>query len=242
MESVKDPDQPRFTLAQRLVLAVVPRLVWMLLQVVGRTWRFEVIAEEGVIPVLFGQKSPDRIFCFWHQCVLPCTVYFRCSGAVILISRSFDGELIARILRLFGYDAIRGSSSRGGREGLLGLKRELESGRTAIFTADGPRGPIYQTKMGPIKLAQITGSPIGVFHLEPEHAWTLGSWDRFLIPRPFTRICVSWAAWTEVPADLPAEEFEPRRQQLNAALERARLRSYAHFGRALPAAPAPESL
>jgi lysophospholipid acyltransferase (LPLAT)-like uncharacterized protein len=225
-------DSPRFTLGQRLVLAVVPRVVWALVWLVGRTWRFEVIAEEGVTPVLFGEKPGPEIYCFWHQCVLPCTVYFRHSKAVILISRSFDGELITRILKMFGFDAVRGSSSRGAREGLLGLNRVIETGHTAIFTADGPRGPIYQTKMGPIKLAQSTGAPIGAFHLEPEWAWTLRSWDRFLVPMPFTRICVSWAQWTHVPADLPAEQFETKRAELNAAMERARMRAYAHFGRA----------
>jgi lysophospholipid acyltransferase (LPLAT)-like uncharacterized protein len=225
-------DSPRFTLGQRLVLVVVPRLVWALVRVLGLTWRYEVIAEDGVKPVVFGQKAGPEIYCFWHQCVLPCTMYFRRSGAVILISRSFDGELITRILRMFGFDAVRGSSSRGAREGLLGLKTVIESGRTAIFTADGPRGPIFRTKMGPVKLAQMTGAPIGAFHLEPERAWTMHSWDRFLVPKPFTRICVSWAQWTRVPGDLPAEEFEPKREELNAALERARQRALEHFGKA----------
>jgi hypothetical protein len=225
-------DKPRFTFTQRLVLAVVPRVVSALLWIVSRTWRCEVIAEEGVTPVLFGQKPGAEIYCFWHQCVLPCTVYFRRSHAVILISQSYDGELITRILRMFGFDAVRGSSSRGSREGLLGLARVLSSGRTAIFTADGPRGPIYQTKMGPIKLAQMTGAPIGCFHLEPERAWVMGSWDRFLVPKPFTRICVSWAQWTQVPTDLASEKFEHKRAELNAAIERARLRAYAYFGKA----------
>ena len=85
--------------------------------------------------------------------------------------------------------------------------------------------------MGPIKLAQMTGAPIGAFHLEPEHAWTMHSWDRFLVPKPFTRIGVSWAQWTHVPADLPEEQFEPKREELNAAIERARLRALAHFGK-----------
>jgi len=227
-----DP-RPRFTFTQRLILAVVPRLVWALLWIVGSTWRFEEIAEEGVTPLLHGRGAGARIYCFWHQCVLPCAFYFPPSHATILISRSFDGELITRILNLFGFHAVRGSSSRGAREGLLGLKHVIESGQPAIFTADGPRGPIYQTKMGPIKLAQTTGAPIGAFHLEPEHAWVMKSWDRFLIPKPFSRICVSWAAWTEVPIDLATEEFEPKRQQLNAAIERARLNALAHFGKAL---------
>lgn len=231
MGEVTTESSPRFTPGQRLVLALLPRLVWALLWVTGITWRFEVIAEEGVEPVLLGERAPAEIFCFWHQCVLPATVYFRRSLSVILISRSFDGELITRILRLFGFGAVRGSSSRGAREGLLGMRRVIESGYAAIFTADGPRGPIYQTKMGPVKLAEISQVPIGVFHLEPEHCWRLRSWDRFLVPMPFTRICVSWAAATLVPPGLAPEEFEPRRLELNAALERARMRALAHLGK-----------
>ena len=219
-------------MGQRIVLAMVPRMVWALLWVVGHTWRFEVIAEDGVTPVIEGQKAGAEVYCFWHQCVLPCTMYFRASGAVILVSRSFDGELITRVLRLFGFDAVRGSSSRGAREGLLGLKHVIETGRTAIFTADGPLGPIYQTKMGPIKLAQATGAPIGAFHLQPEHAWVVNSWDRFLVPKPFTRIVVSWAQWTRVPGDLAQEQFETKRQELNDAIERARLRAFEHLGQA----------
>ncbi len=225
-------------MGQRLVLALAPRMVWALVSIVGLTWRFETIAEEGATPLQHGAGAGAEIFCFWHQCVLPCAVYFRRTGATILISRSFDGELITRILALFGYRAVRGSSSRGAREGLLGLKSVIEAGRPAIFTADGPRGPIYQTKTGPIKLAQRTGARIGAFHLEPKHAWRVRSWDRFLVPWPFTRIVVSWVRWTEptidlAPADLAEEQFEAKREELNAALERARLRAYAHLGRAV---------
>jgi len=229
---VTTPPEARFTFGQRLILAIAPRIVWALLWIVGITWRYRVIAEEGVTPVLFGVRPGPEIYCFWHQCVLPCTMYFRHALAVILISRSFDGELITRVLRMFRFGAVRGSSSRSGGEGLMGLKHVIEAGRTAIFTADGPRGPIYQTKLGPIKLAQLTGAPIGSFYLLPERAWTLNSWDRFLLPKPFTRICVSWAQWTHVPRDLCPEQFEPKREELNAALERARLRALEYFKQA----------
>jgi lysophospholipid acyltransferase (LPLAT)-like uncharacterized protein len=225
---------PRFTLGQRIVLALVPPIVWALLRIVSLTWRFEVTAEPGVTPLPFGRGARDEIYCFWHQCVLPCAVYFRHTHATILISRSFDGELITRILNIFGFHAVRGSSSRGAREGLLGLKQAIESGAPAIFTADGPRGPIYQTKMGPIKLAQMTDAPIGAFHLQPERAWVMRSWDRFLVPKPFTRIVVSWAQYTRVPADLPLEKFEPMREQLNEAIERARIRALDYFKKAQP--------
>lgn len=223
---------PRFTLRQRLALAVVPAAVWALLRIVGLTWRFETIAEEGATALPRGEGAGREIFCFWHQCVLPCAVYFRRTHATILISHSFDGELIARTLGLLGFRAVRGSSSRGGGEGLLGLKDVIDGGGPAIFTADGPRGPIHQTKMGPIKLAQMTGAPIGAFHLQPERAWTMRSWDRFMVPWPFTRIVVSWARWTRVPADLPDRQFEPMREELNAAIERARINALRHFGKA----------
>lgn len=214
-----------------MALAIVPRIVWALFRLIGLTWRFELIAEDGAEPIPYGIGVGPDIFCFWHQCVLPCTVYFRRSYATILISQSFDGELITRTLRLFGYQAVRGSSSRGSREGLLGLKNVIESGGTAIFTADGPRGPIYRTKMGPVKLAQLTGARIGAFHLEPEHAWVMNSWDHFLVPRPFTRIAVSWSRWTYVPTDMPDSGFEPKREELNAAIERARIRALEHLGK-----------
>jgi lysophospholipid acyltransferase (LPLAT)-like uncharacterized protein len=214
------------------MLAVVPRLVWALFSVWGRTWRFEVITEEGSIPVLFGDRSPYGIFCFWHQCVMPGSVYFRHSKSVLLISRSFDGELITRTARIFGYEAVRGSSSRGGAESLLGLKQILEVGKSAIFTADGPRGPRFQSKMGPVRLAQLSGAPISSFFLEPEHAWEMGSWDGFKVPKPFSRIVVSWAHPVRVATDLPSEQLETKRQELDAALERARMRALAHFGKA----------
>ena len=194
---------PSFTLRQRLVLAVVPRLVWALLSVVGRTWRFEIVAEEGATPAPRRRRRRCGYLCFWHQCVLPCTFYYRRTHATIIVSQSFDGELITRTLELFGFHTTRGSSSAGGREGLLGLKQVIESGGPAIFTADGPRGPIYRTKPGPIRLAHVTGARIGAFHLEPERAWTMRSWDRFLVPKPFTRIAVSWARWTHVPPISP---------------------------------------
>lgn len=225
---------PQFSFGQLIVLAVVPRLVWALLWIMGRTWRFEVIADEGASPLPFGQKSGAEIFCFWHQCILPSNIYFRHSRSVLLISRSFDGELITRIAKRFGYSIVRGSSSQGASRGLLELKRVIKKGDAAIFTADGPRGPIYLTKPGPIKLAQISGAPINAFHLEPERVWKMRSWDQFMVPKPFTRIVLSWATVTRVPAVLTDAEFEAKREELNAAIERARLRALAHFKKAQP--------
>lgn len=210
-----------FTLSQRFALTIVPRLTATILAAIGVTLRFEVIAEEGAIPATPPAKG---IFCFWHQCTLPCGWYFRKYHTCILISRSFDGELIARTLSILGFASVRGSSSRGGAAGLLALQQVLESGTAAIFTADGPRGPIYEAKMGPVKLSQMTQQPIGSFYLLPERAWTLNSWDRFLIPKPFSRVVVSWSREVAPPVpDADADTLEAKRQELNEAIERARL-------------------
>ena len=214
------PEDRSFTLSQRIALAIVPRLTAGILAAIGMTLRFEVIAEEGAIP---ATPPPKGIFCFWHQCTLPCGWYFRKYRCSILISRSFDGELIARTLALLGFDTVRGSSSRGGAAGLLALQQVLADGLAAIFTADGPRGPIYQAKMGPVKLAQMTQEEIGSFYLLPERAWRMRSWDHFLVPKPFSRVIVSWSRSISAPAlDADATALEAKRQELNNAIERAR--------------------
>lgn len=216
-----------FTIPQRIALWIVPRLTAIVLAAIGSTLRFEVIAEEGAVPA----TSPAQgIFCFWHRCTLPCAWYFRRFRCSILISRSFDGELIARTLSLLGYNSARGSSSQGGAAGLLALQGVLEEGLPVVFTADGPRGPMYQTKIGPVRLAQMSGNPIGSFYLLPERAWVIKSWDQFLIPKPFSRVAVSWARMVAAPArGADAAALEIVRMELNAALERARLQAEAHF-------------
>lgn len=211
-----------------MVVWIVPRLTALVLALIGWTLRFEVIAEEGAVPATPPAKG---IFCFWHRCTLPAGWYFRKFRCSILISQSFDGELIARTLGLLGYNSVRGSSSRGGAAGLLALANVLKSGDPVVFTADGPRGPIYQTKIGPVKLAQMTGAQMGCFYLLPERAWVLKSWDRFLIPKPFSRVAVSWARAVSAPAaDADAALLEVKRAELNEALERARLQAEVYFG------------
>jgi lysophospholipid acyltransferase (LPLAT)-like uncharacterized protein len=137
--------------------------------------------------------------------------------------------LIARTLGLLGYGTVRGSSSRGGAAGLIALREVLDRGEPVVFTADGPRGPIYQTKLGPVKLAAMTGETIGSFYLLPERAWVFKSWDRFMVPLPFSRVVVSWSRRVSAPAeDTDATTLEAKRQELNDALERARLQAEAH--------------
>ena len=117
---------------------------------------------------------------------------FAITGITILISRSFDGELVARTVEHLGFVAIRGSSSRDGTAGLRNLYRAYLDGHYCAVTADGPRGPAMVAKPGVIQLAKLARSTVGAFYVHPERAWQLRSWDRLLIPKPFSRVTVSW--------------------------------------------------
>lgn len=216
-----------FSYGQRIMIAVVPRVVALLLRLLDRTLRYEVVIEPGAQPA----KPPAlQVWCFWHRCLIPCACYFHTEFRVtVLISRSFDGELIARTMERFGFLTARGSSSRAGGSGLLALARAVERGHAAVFTADGPRGPVYKVKPGAVKLAQLTGYPIGIFYAHPEKAWVLRSWDRFLIPKPFSRVAISWGRNVEVPKTGDARVMEAKRLEVEAALERTRLNAERHF-------------
>lgn len=139
-----------------------------------------------------------------------------------MTSRSFDGEYIARIIEKFGFRAVRGSSSRGGVRALLGMHDVIEEGRIAAFTIDGPRGPQYVAKPGPVLLARNTDATIRCFYIAVKDAWVLNSWDRFVIPKPFTRAHVRWSGPIVVPRSADSETLQRYHAEMQAALERVR--------------------
>jgi lysophospholipid acyltransferase (LPLAT)-like uncharacterized protein len=189
-----------YNLKQRLTLAVVPRLASVLIRCLGATLRYEDVCEPGAVP---GYDSPPpAIYAFWHRCLLTGAWRFRKYGLTILISRSFDGELIARTVERLGFIAIRGSSSRDGAPGLRNMQRAYLAGHYCAFTADGPRGPAMVAKPGAAQLAQLVNTTVSTCYLHPHRAWQLSSWDRFLIPKPFSRVTIAWTH--PVPPDLSA--------------------------------------
>jgi lysophospholipid acyltransferase (LPLAT)-like uncharacterized protein len=150
----------------------------------------------------------------------------------IMISRSFDGECIARTVEKLGFRPVRGSSSRGGAGALMGMREELEQGHPAVFTADGPRGPLYVAKPGAVLLARNTGYKICCFHVAVERAWILKSWDRMMIPKPFSRASFYITSPLAVPATATDKELEAWRQKVQADLDRARQGAEAKLARA----------
>jgi lysophospholipid acyltransferase (LPLAT)-like uncharacterized protein len=189
-----------YTLKQRIALAIIPRLASMVISLLGVTLRYEDVCDPDTVP---GYKlQPPAIYALWHRCLLTCAWRFRNGQVAVLISRSFDGELIARTVEQLGFVAIRGSSSRDGAAGLRNLQRAYLSGHYCAVTADGPRGPAQIAKPGVTQLAKLVDGTVGAFYAHPHSAWQLRSWDRFLIPKPFSRVTVAWAA--QVPGDQAA--------------------------------------
>ena len=137
-----------------------------------------------------------------------------------MVSRSFDGEYIARIIEGFGFVAVRGSSSRGAAEALRGMKKELSKGAAVAFTIDGPRGPKYVAKPGPVLLARSSGMPMAAFYVALSDAWVLKTWDDFMIPKPFSKALVRIGSKVHVPAEADDTGIRDFHGRLQRALER----------------------
>jgi hypothetical protein len=228
-QSQKSEAVLRFSLGQRIALWFISWLGYLLISLLGCTLRFEYSSEPGGVPD--GEfPAPLTIGPFWHRCVIPATWCFRGHGLAVMTSRSFDGEYIARIIERFGYVAVRGSSSRGGSTALLGMNRALANGQIAAFTIDGPRGPRFMAKPGPVMLARMSGASILCFYLAVDRPWILHSWDAMMIPRPFSRVHVRWTKLIHVAPDANDEQMNEYHHQMQDSLERARRDAVAALG------------
>ena len=173
---------------------------------------------EGLEHLHFEGNGRRPIMAFWHGRVLTATYFFRRRGIVVMISENFDGEWIARIIESFGFRTSRGSTSRGGPRAMLQLKREMERGYPSGFAVDGPRGPARQVQPGAIWLSKLTGNPVVPFHMEASNFWSLRSWDRTQIPRPFATVALCVGQPIHVPADADQPSLEAKRVELEQSL------------------------
>jgi lysophospholipid acyltransferase (LPLAT)-like uncharacterized protein len=197
----------------RLIAAAGYRLIGLL----GSTLRWRTEGLEHLERIVSSGRQP--IMAFWHGRILPATYYFRRRGIVVITSENFDGEWIAGIIERFGYGTARGSTSRGGRRALRQLTRDMAAGKPAGFTLDGPRGPARTAQPGAVWLAKATGNPVVPFHLEADRYWTLRSWDRTQVPKPFSTVAIAMGEPLDVPPDTDDEGIEAMRRLLEERLE-----------------------
>jgi lysophospholipid acyltransferase (LPLAT)-like uncharacterized protein len=199
-------------------------LIRWIIQIIGVSCRVRTLVGEGRLEELRVGGTPV-IFSFWHNrsLFLAYLLHRRLLGRgypiTILVSLSRDGELGARLARRWGAEVVRGSASRGGTAGLRQLYRAVrQEGRSAVTIPDGPRGPLYEAKAGAVVLAQMSGAPIQPMAFAAESYWTIKSWDRLIIPKPFSRIWLALGDPLEVSKEMTAETTETERLRLQKAL------------------------
>ena len=207
----------RASRSKRIQARLISILGYRLVQLLGSTLRWKTEGLEHFDAIVAGGHQP--VMAFWHGRILPATYYFRRRGIVVITSENFDGEWIAGIIERFGYGTARGSTSRGGRKALLQLTRDLAAGKPAGFTLDGPRGPARVAQAGAVWLAKATGNPILPFHLEASRHWTLNSWDRTQIPKPFSTVAIAMGEPFQVDADAGDNALERARVMLEERLK-----------------------
>jgi lysophospholipid acyltransferase (LPLAT)-like uncharacterized protein len=213
------PAPRRFSLRQRIVLRIIITAGYWFIRLIGPTLRVCVSREEGAQQTI---EQRPVIASFWHACIIPATYICRNLGVRVMSSNSYDGEYMGRIIRKFGFVAVKGSSSRNAVRALLGLRRALQEGWTVAFSIDGPRGPRHRVKPGPVALARSSGVPMSMFHTALDRAWVLNSWDRMMIPKPFSRVLMRVGKLIEVPPDASDAALERYQQDLQDALDRVR--------------------
>ena len=210
-------DLSGYSLRQRLAVRAAALAFRLLIRLVGSTLRFRVEGREHWDEAARGGALP--VYTFWHDRIFAGTYFFRGRRIVIMTSRSFDGEYIARFIQRFGYGAVRGSSSRGAVGALVELASLVRRGCPAGFAVDGPRGPRHVAKMGAVLLAKKTGQPLLPFGVNAARCWRLPSWDRMQIPVPFSRVTVRFAPPIRVPEGADDATLAGKRDELQRALE-----------------------
>ncbi len=180
------------------------------------TVRFQTMGEEHLCP--FRDAGTPVIFVFWHGRLLPLIHGHRHQGAVVLVSEHGDGEYITRILERFGFGTVRGSSTRGGVRGLKGLIRAARQGYDLAVTPDGPRGPNRELKPGALTVARMTGLPLIPIGVGASSGWRADSWDRFLVPRPFSTVRIAYGEPCYIARDAAEAEVEDTVRTVTQAL------------------------
>ncbi len=199
----------------------------ILLSVWSRTLRIKFVHKD--IPDRLKSEGKNFIYAFWHGRQFMLFHTHRNTGIVIPASESRDGEIQARILKWFGFDVVRGSSKRKGDRALLGLVDRLRKGKDLALAVDGPRGPIYEAKQGVTYMAGKLNKQIVPVSTSAKSYWILDKiWDRYLLPKPFTRGIILYGEPIIVQG-IGEEELENKRKELEAALNRLMAQADAYF-------------
>jgi lysophospholipid acyltransferase (LPLAT)-like uncharacterized protein len=212
---------PKLPWHRRIQIPIIAAIVYAVIRTLGPTLRYEVIGRRHA-DQQWATKQPI-IWAFWHRVIVPIAWFGRNRGIVIMNTTAFDGQWTRKVIEWLGYGTAQGSSSRGGLRGLAVMSQRIAEGLDCGFTIDGPRGPRYVAKVGPVLLARMTGAPIMVFHVGVDRGITIEkTWDHFLLPRLFARTILIGGPPIHVPKDADADLIKAKHEEMQNALERVR--------------------
>lgn len=180
-------------------------------------WTFRLRIENEEEWQAYIETGGRVLLCAWHQQFFSAIRHFRHYRRYnphIMISRSRDGELIAGVARRTGWHPVRGSSSQGGREAMRGVIGELKNSRLAGHIVDGPRGPAGQVKAGVIRMAHAAQAAVVPFYVSADKAWYFNSWDRFMLPKPFSKVLLRFERLVHLDPNVDEAGFESQREAL----------------------------
>ncbi len=206
-----------YSLKERLTIRLLGFAFYVFTYLIGKTIRFEVEGWENLEKIESAGKIP--ILAFWHNRIFLATYYFRFRGIIVMSSQSFDSEYVARFIQRFGFGIVKGSSTRGGVGGLIEMIRLAKKGFPTGFSVDGPKGPVYEAKTGTLLLAKKTENPILPFSVEAKKFWTIKSWDKLQIPKPFTRAKILIGKPIDVSKEIDDFEMENKHLELQNKLD-----------------------
>ena len=206
-------------LTEKILLALVPRIGYAYLRLCRATMRLEYRRRE-VLDGLRSGEPGNYILAFWHSRFAMMPYVYPGGKITVLSSLHRDSEYLARILLRFGLDLSKGSSTRGGSQGMRDVLRKVRAGYDVGFTPDGPKGPRRRVKMGVVTTARLTGLPIVPVAFSARPARRLRTWDRTLLPRPFTRGLFLYGDPMFVPREASGEDEERHRLAVEEALDR----------------------
>jgi lysophospholipid acyltransferase (LPLAT)-like uncharacterized protein len=200
----------------------------LLVDFIFKTSIIEIRGQKALEDLL---KSRKYIMAIWHSRILLVSYLFKGTNASILVSRSDDGEIIARILQAQGQNTVRGSTRKGGLRAMSRLIKDLKTNmRPGSIIPDGPQGPRFQVQPGVIMLAKKTGYPIISVSYSAKKIKVFSSWDRFILPYPFTRCRLVYGKLISVPPDADLIGLENCRKSLENELNRITKSADRHFG------------
>ncbi|MEJ2638101.1 MAG: lysophospholipid acyltransferase family protein [Desulfosarcinaceae bacterium] len=209
----------KLKLRSNLSSELLVTLLYRLSRIYSATLRLRIENEAAWLNYL--HRGGRVLLCAWHQQFFSAIRHFQTYGNYrpgIMISRSRDGSMIAGVARRSGWRPVRGSSSKGSRAALRKMIHHLERFRLAGHIVDGPRGPAGKVKAGVIRMAQATGAVIVPFYVSADRRWLFNSWDRFLLPKPFSRVTLRFDAPIHLEADLDNSGFEGQRRRLETIM------------------------